>query len=243
MTPFFVRFFHVFNYLSRSDPAPKTFFNYLTNLVAVGMPVARHPPHGSVREELPHTALASGHNDKAQRSPRVPAQALFTHSPGSASGMRFAQASSPWPASFPPPPPQPAPCSKASLVLRSCPTSHGRSSSACVLGLPDAASKITGGNHGISRFPRGASPYVLGVSDRAGSEQISRYRSVPYCLPLVVQRRHPELGGLHGSIPGPHVPLSTLQPRHYCRRRMTRGQCGSLCLHRMTLSFTTLHRS
>jgi predicted nucleotide-binding protein len=30
------------------------------NRVAVGMSVARHPPHRSVREELPHTAPASG---------------------------------------------------------------------------------------------------------------------------------------------------------------------------------------
>jgi len=28
--------------------------------VAVGMPIARHPPHGSVRERLSHTALTSG---------------------------------------------------------------------------------------------------------------------------------------------------------------------------------------
>ena len=28
--------------------------------VAVGTPVARRPPHGSVREELPHTALTLG---------------------------------------------------------------------------------------------------------------------------------------------------------------------------------------
>ena len=31
-------------------------------LVAVGTPVTRHPPHGSLRAELPHKALASGHD-------------------------------------------------------------------------------------------------------------------------------------------------------------------------------------
>ena len=31
-------------------------------LVAVGIPVARYPPHRSVRAELPHTAPASGHD-------------------------------------------------------------------------------------------------------------------------------------------------------------------------------------
>jgi hypothetical protein len=81
-----------------------------------------------------------------------------------------------------------------------------------------------------------------GVSDRAGSKRISRYRSAPYCLPLVVQRQHPELWGLHGSIPGPHVPLSTLHPCSYEQRLMTRGRCGSLFLHRVTILFTTLHR-
>ena len=33
-------------------------------IVAVGMPVTRHPPHRSVHEELPHTALALGHDGK-----------------------------------------------------------------------------------------------------------------------------------------------------------------------------------
>ncbi len=32
----------------------------LDRIVAVGMPVSRHPPHRSVREELPHTAPTSG---------------------------------------------------------------------------------------------------------------------------------------------------------------------------------------
>ena len=52
------------------------------------------------------------------------------------------------------------------------------------------------------------------------------------------RRRRP--GGLffRGCIPGLHVPLSTLRGRP----RMTRGRCGSLLLHRMTLSFTTPRR-
>jgi len=39
-----------------------------------------------------------------------------------------------------------------------------------------------------------------------------------------------------GSIARLHVPLSTLHPRPRERRRMTRGRCGSLFLHRMGLS-------
>ena len=66
-------------------------------------------------------------------------EATLARPSGPESGTRFAPADSPWPAPFPPPPPRPVPrlCSAASPVLRSCPTSHGRSSSACVLRLPD----------------------------------------------------------------------------------------------------------
>src|SRR5437660_8993585 len=59
---------------------------------------------------------------------------------------------------------------------------------------------------------------------------------------LSLQRRRPEPSFFRGSIPGPHVPLSTLQPSPHGNRRMTRGRCGSLALQRMTLSFTTLRR-
>ena len=43
----------------------------------------------------------------------------------------------------------------------------------------------------------------------------------------------------HGSIPSPPVPLSTLHPRCRHRRRMTRGQDGSLLLHCGALSSPT----
>jgi hypothetical protein len=36
-----------------------------TGAIAVGMPVARHPPHRSVREGLLHTAPTSGNSRKA----------------------------------------------------------------------------------------------------------------------------------------------------------------------------------
>ena len=51
-----------------------------------------------------------------------------------------------------------------------------------------------------------------------------------------------EQEAFHGSIAGPHVPLSTLRSGPCGPQRMTRGRCGSLYLHRMTLSFTTRHR-
>jgi len=63
---------------------------------------------------------------------------------------------------------------------------------------------------------------------------------------LPPRRRHPKVAaasaavhGFRGSIPGLHLPLSTLRWRSCPRPRMTRGRCGSLTLHRMTLSFTT----
>ena len=61
------------------------------------------------------------------------------------------------------------------------------------------------------------------------------------------QRRHPEglpegRGFFRGSIPGLHVPLSTLRLYPRGQRRMTRGRCGPLTLQRMTLSFTTPRR-
>ena len=59
---------------------------------------------------------------------------------------------------------------------------------------------------------------------------------------LSPRRRHPRGSLFRGSIPGPHVPLSTLHPRPHGRRRMTRGRRESLALRRMTLSFTTPRR-
>src|SRR5438132_14276223 len=65
----------------------------------------------------------------------------------------------------------------------------------------------------------------------------------------VQQRRHPGVATacamvvqFRGSIPGLYVPLSTLHPRPYARRYMTRSQCGALLLHCMKLSFTTPYR-
>ena len=42
------------------------------------------------------------------------------------------------------------------------------------------------GDHGTSRFPRKVFPYVLGVSDRAGSGRTSRYRCAGCDLPLLL---------------------------------------------------------
>ena len=52
-------------------------------------------------------------------------------------------------------------------------------------------------------------------------------------------RRHPRRGRFRSSIPGLHAPLSTLRPLPYGRRRMTRGQGGSLFLPCARLSLAT----
>ena len=59
---------------------------------------------------------------------------------------------------------------------------------------------------------------------------------------LLLRRRRPGGRVFRGSIPGLHVPLSTLRPCPYEQQRMTRGRCGPLTLQRMTLSFTTPRR-
>jgi len=54
------------------------------------------------------------------------------------------------------------------------------------------------------------------------------------------RRRHPEVYvPFRGSIPGLHLPLSTLRTHSYPCLRMTRGCCDSLCLQHMELSSTT----
>jgi hypothetical protein len=115
----------------------------------------------------------------------VSAQAHWACLAGSGSGTCYTQADSPWPAPFPPPPPWPQarPCSAASQVLWSCPTSCARASSACVLRLPDAVWGFL--------FPRQTQDLPVPatcmhrVLDRAESKSVSRYRRPQFCLPTI----------------------------------------------------------
>jgi hypothetical protein len=100
--------------------------------------------------------------------------------------------------------------------------------------------------HGISRLPHKVPACMLRVLDRAGSKSVSPLRRLQFCLPLSSTASAPRSGhrlrdggSFRGSIPGLHVPLSTLHLRPYGRKCMTRSQCGSLTLHCMKLSFTT----
>ena len=81
--------------------------------------------------------------------------------------------------------------------------------------------------------------YVHGVSDRAEPRASRDIDAAGVAFRQVLLRRHCGATSFRGSIPSPHVPLSTLRRRPYGRLRMTRGRCGSLILHRMKLSFTT----
>jgi hypothetical protein len=110
--------------------------------------------------------------------------------------------------------------------------------SRCGLSVP-----LCRGGPGISRFPCEMFPCVL----RGLRPRRERMHLALATHPLLPSAHHYGVGSLyferfHGSIPGPLVPLSTLRPGLYRPLRMTRGRCGSLRLHRMTLSFTTPRR-
>ena len=81
-----------------------------------------------------------------------------------------------------------------------------------------------------------------GVSDHAGSTDSCQYDSVVVAFRTEGRRRLPELGIFRSSIPGLHVPLSTLRLDPYGTLRMTRGQRGWLGLHCTALSSAPLCR-
>ncbi len=95
-----------------------------------------------------------------------------------------------------------------------------------------AAPPSTAANHGTSRLPRGVPRCAPGVLDRAGSGTHLALAVRPV-LPLAQLDSGGTLkygGQFRGSIPGSHLPLSTLHRGPYGHRRMTRGQGGSLTL-------------
>ena len=95
------------------------------------------------------------------------------------------------------------------------------------------------GEHGISRFPCEVFPCVHRVFDRAGPLSLLAL-SVRWVWPSASNTSvgAPEFGTFRGSIPGPHVPLSTRR-HHPCEwLRMTRRRWWSLAFHRVSLPFT-----
>ena len=156
----------------------------------------------------------------------VHAQARWARLSGPESGARCARACSPWSAPFPPrpPPPVPGPCSVASAVLRSGPTSHARPSSPFVVRLHDAALVCAKASTG----PPGSRARCVRACSGSQTAQGSR----PSCVSdgpdmafrLFRQRRHP----------GGEEDFAAQYPAHACpcqrftgvlanARRMTRS--------------------
>ena len=171
--------------------------------------------------------------------------APVTRLPGPVPGTCFAGPLSPWPPSLAPPAPRRITplCSSASLLLRRSQTSRVRASSASTPRLPDADL----GAFALRPNPRPPGSRAKsfhtcqGLRPRRAGRPLAIPR--PSMSPSVfLTTSAPETICFRGSMAGLCTPLSTLHrhPRGY--RRMTRGRCGLLLLHRSGLSPLTLCR-
>ena len=162
------------------------------------MPVTQHPLHRSVRAELPHTAPASGHDDRAStKRPFVSVPGRLSREPGSMSGTRCQRTDFPWPAAFPPPPPPPGHCRPgfvrqlrryyAAVRLLSA-MAHRRTPE----GFPMRSALNVAEDPEISRFPRKVLVCVHMVSDRVGSGTASPKRLCRCGLRLVSTTSAPQ---------------------------------------------------
>ena len=120
------------------------------------------------------------------------------------------------------------------------------SSTACAWGVRLAPSPtgpgFAAGAAEVSRFSCGEFPGVPGFPrPRRTRSPLAKARRAMWPSPSV-NRVGARNSGLRGSIARPPVPLSTLHPRCRHRRRMTRGQRGSLLLRCRALSSPTLRR-
>jgi len=119
----------------------------------------------------------------------------------------------------------------------------------CIIGfgLPAfpmrTAAHRRGGRTGDLPVPAQGASVHAGVSDHAGPPERSRWRAPSCCLPHTSTASAPRCRNCRGSMAGLHAPLSTLRPAPRSTRRMTRGRCGSLRLHRERLSLSTPCRS
>ena len=210
--------------------------------VAVGTGLAARPPHGSRRAGLPHRALASDDDAQAMLPPAVSSPTRFASQGGSGSDRLV---------------------SLERILLGQAPSldplRRRRRGAALVRGLlryygpvrlPVAVHSRRArcgftartpapavADDGISQFLRQELPSMHGVSDLAGSSRLwlgIETVGVAFRAPRTASA--PGSGVFRGSIPGLLVPLSTLHPRPRGRRRMTRGRCGLLGLHRTALS-------
>ena len=152
--------------------------------------LAGGPPHRSVREELPHTALTLGRRSAAEaagRGPPVHRPAL----PGSVSGASKVRPF-PWSIPFPPrtpPPPSGRLCSPASSVLWDRPTPWKRacrSYGICLL-RPSRALR-RGSFQGLPVPVHRVSTHAQGLRLRGVQERLAIGVASSCCLPLVRTR-------------------------------------------------------
>ena len=124
--------------------------------------------------------------------------------------------------------------------------SRSDSSATCLRGVRLAPSPaglcFATGVAEVSRFSCGEFAGVHGFPrPRRARAPLAKTRHAMWPSPFA-HRVSARNSGFRGSLAGPPAPLSTLRPRRHRRRRMTRGQRGSLLLHCGALSSPTPRR-
>ena len=212
------------------------------------MPVAQHPPHRSVRERLTHTAPASdvgGIACPTTASAPHAVQRLGHGLPASMCGPCHARRRSPRPRPFPPDPPRlvPRPCSDPSPVLRPSPTPRRRTRGACGMRLPPPGLPL--GGRASPRSPGSRAESFLtctGSSTAPGPAAARAGAAIDMAFPSSQQGRPPKHVISRLNSPARQCLCQRFCPRCRHRRRMTRGQRGSLLLRCGAPSSSTLRR-
>src|SRR5215475_1373164 len=180
--------------IDSSENSVQSWLVYLPS-VAVGTALASGPPHRSVREELPHTALTSGSSDgQPLVGIRLVVRATtpVTRFPGSVSGTSALVVRSPWSTSFPLRTPRPTLPALALFARFTGTMRPSDSLQTCMSTLrplaffdrPALLSSV--GVCRASRFPRMELSHMPRVSDSAVSKDRSRL-TLPFMLPSPYQ--------------------------------------------------------
>ncbi len=211
--------------------------------VAVGIPVARHPPHRSVRE-LQLIRLLPRMNSGQAHFVRLaaPDPAPGTRLPAAGDGPSGPRPRSPWRGRFPPdsPPAVPRPCSNRSSVLPPATTPVQRTRGAYGLRLPPPACPS---RQASPRSPGSRARSFLtctGSPTAPGPHAACDDATIDIAFPFCPQGRHPNLSisRLHRRPASASVnasPATSPSPAHDSKR-------GSLLLHCGALSSPTPRR-
>jgi len=168
--------------------------------------------------------------------------------PGSAPGACFARSNFPWSGPFPPlPPPAGFAPAFVRLLLRyyepvRLPTSVHRSRVPSGFTAQTLAPSPQGRTWDLPVPVRKASVRAWGLRPRGAETPLAKVMCPVLPSVQVDDVGTPKLTSFRGSIPSPHIPLSTLRAPPYGDTRMTRGRFDSLNLNRMNLSFTTFRQ-